>query len=142
MASLNSHRLVTRTMTSRSQNETKEATWAYNPTMAYSAKLSQGLRGKTICRVCLRRHDSVAHVPASRLAFLEDSWTGTADGITYVDSAARAADALTQEVLLTPIVGPQSSAELAPVGKMHMERGAQAPSTSVAGDSAPSCHPG
>jgi superfamily II DNA or RNA helicase len=45
----------------------------------------------------------VVRVSASRLASLEDSGTGTADGIVYVASAARVADALTQDVLLAPI---------------------------------------
>ena len=42
-------------------------------------------------------------VLASSLVSLEDSGTGTADGITYITSAARVVDALTQDVLLAPI---------------------------------------
>ena len=64
---------------------------------------TQTLWGETTCRVWLSGSDSVVRVPASRLASLEDSGTGTADGITYVASAARVADALTQDVLLAPI---------------------------------------
>jgi len=64
---------------------------------------SQTLWGETTCRVWLPGRDSVVRVPAARLAPLEDSGTGTADGIAYVASAARVADALTQDVLLAPI---------------------------------------
>ncbi len=64
---------------------------------------TQTLWGQTTCRVWLPGRDSVVRVPASRLASLEDSGTGTADGIAYVASAARVADALTRDVLLAPI---------------------------------------
>lgn len=64
---------------------------------------SQTLWGETTYRVWLPGRDSVVRVPASRLASLEDSGTGTADGIAYVASAARVANALTQDVLLAPI---------------------------------------
>jgi superfamily II DNA or RNA helicase len=64
---------------------------------------TQALWGETTCRVWLPGRDTVVRVPASRLASLEDSGTGTADSITYIASAARVADALTQDVLLAPI---------------------------------------
>ena len=64
---------------------------------------TQTLWGETTCRVWLPGRDSVVRIPASRLAPLEDSGTGTTDGIAYVVSAARVADALTQDVLLAPI---------------------------------------
>ena len=64
---------------------------------------SQTLWDDTTCRVWLPSSDSVVRVPASRLAPLTDSGTGTADGITYVAAAARVADALTKDMLIAPI---------------------------------------
>ena len=63
----------------------------------------QTLWGETTCRVWLPGRDTVIRVPASRLACLEESRLGSADGIAYVASAARVANALTQDVLLAPI---------------------------------------
>lgn len=65
----------------------------------------------------------------------QDSGTGTADGVTYVTSTVRIADALTQDVLLTPIEGPRLSVEFAPAGRMYVERRTQTRSSGVAGDS-------
>jgi SNF2 family DNA or RNA helicase len=45
----------------------------------------------------------VVRIPASRLKFLDNADTGSPNSITYVASAARVADALTQDVLLSPI---------------------------------------
>jgi len=83
----------------------KEALWWYSPDYGQLCQVieTQTLWGETTCRVWLPGRDSVVCVPASRLAPLEDSGTGTADGIAYVASAARVADALTQDVLLAPI---------------------------------------
>lgn len=64
---------------------------------------TQTLWGETTCRVWLPDRDSVVRVPTSRLAPLESLGTGTADSIVYIASAARVADALTQDVLLAPI---------------------------------------
>lgn len=64
---------------------------------------SQTLWGETTCRVWLLGLDSVVRIPVFRLSPLENSGTGTADGIAYVTVAARVADALTQDVLLVPI---------------------------------------
>jgi superfamily II DNA or RNA helicase len=61
------------------------------------------LWGETTCRVWLPDRDLVVRVPASKLTSLEESGAGTADNIVYVASAARVADALTQDVLLAPI---------------------------------------
>ena len=79
--------------------------WYFSPDHGQLCQVieTQTLWGETICRVWLPGRDSVVRVPASRLASLEDSGTGTADGIAYVASAARVADALTQDVLLAPI---------------------------------------
>ncbi|EFK08848.1 helicase C-terminal domain protein [delta proteobacterium NaphS2] len=79
--------------------------WYFSPDHEQLCQVieTQTLWGETTCRVWLPGRDSVVRVPASRLAPLEDSGTGTADGIAYVASAARVADALTQDVLLAPI---------------------------------------
>lgn len=79
--------------------------WYYSPDHGQLCQVieSQTLWGETTCRVWLPGRDSVVRVSAARLAPLEDSGTGTADGIAYVASAARVADALTQDVLLAPI---------------------------------------
>jgi len=61
------------------------------------------LWGETTCRVWLPGRDSVVRAPSSGLATLEDSGTGTADGIAYVASAACVADALTRDLLLASI---------------------------------------
>ena len=79
--------------------------WYFSPDHGQLCQVieTQSLWGETTCRVWLSGRDSVVRVPASRLASLEDSGTGTADGIAYIASAARIADALTQDVLLAPI---------------------------------------
>ena len=79
--------------------------WKYSPDHGQLCQVieSQTLWGETTIRVWLPGHDSVVCVPASRLSPLEDAGTGTAEGIAYVASAARVADALTQDVLLAPI---------------------------------------
>ncbi len=64
---------------------------------------SRTLWGETTCRVWLPSRESVVRLPGARLAPLVDAGTGTADPIAYVGSAARVADALTQDVLLAPI---------------------------------------
>lgn len=64
---------------------------------------TQTLWGETVCRVWLPGCDAVVRVPASRLASLEDSGTGTAEGIAYVAAAARVAETLTQAVLFAPV---------------------------------------
>ena len=84
---------------------TKNNQWAWSPDHGQLCQVieSQTLWGETTCRVWLPGRDSVVRVSAARLAPLEDAGTGTADGIAYVASAARVADALTQDVLLAPI---------------------------------------
>lgn len=79
--------------------------WYFSPDHGQLCQVidSQTLWGETTCRVWLPGRDSVVRVPASRLASLEDSGAGTADGIAYVTAAARIADALTQDVLLASI---------------------------------------
>jgi len=79
--------------------------WYFSPDHRQICQVieSQTLWGDTTYRVWLPGRDSVVCVPASRLASLEDSGTGTAEGIAYLASAARVADTLTQDVLLAPI---------------------------------------
>ncbi len=79
--------------------------WYFSPDHGQLCQVieSQTLWGETTCRVWLPGRDSVVRVSADRLAPLEDAGTGTADSIAYVASAARVADALTQDVLLAPI---------------------------------------
>jgi len=64
---------------------------------------TQTLWGETTCRVWLPGRDTVVRIPASRLKPLESAGTSSPDDIAYVAAAARVADALTQDVLLTPI---------------------------------------
>lgn len=64
---------------------------------------TQTLWGEKTCRIWLPGRETVVRVPASKLTSLEKSSAGTADGIVYIASAARVADALTQDVLLAPI---------------------------------------
>ena len=82
-----------------------ENTWYFSPDHGQPCQVieTQKLWGETTCRVWLPGRDSVVRVPASRLASLENSGAGTAEDIAYVASAARVADALTQDVLLAPI---------------------------------------
>jgi len=79
--------------------------WYYSLDHGQRCKVieAETLWGETTCRVWLPGSDSVVHVPASRLAPLGDSQTVTAESIAYVAAAARVADALTQDMLLSPI---------------------------------------
>jgi len=63
----------------------------------------QSLWGESVCRVWLPSSDSVVKVSASGLVPMEDAGTSSSGQIAYVTSAARVADALTQDVLLAPI---------------------------------------
>lgn len=63
----------------------------------------QTLWGETTCCVWLPGRDSVLRIPASRLKSLESAGTGLPDNIAYIAAAARVADALTQDVLLSSI---------------------------------------
>ena len=79
--------------------------WFYSPDHDQLCQVleSQTLWGQTTCRVWLPGRDSVVRIPVSRLSLLEDSGTCTDDGIAYVAAAARVADALNQDMLLSPI---------------------------------------
>lgn len=80
--------------------------WAYSKDYKQTCQVieTQTLWGETTCRVWLPGRDAVVSVPAFRLASLEDFGTGTADRIAYIASAARVANALTQDVLLAPLL--------------------------------------
>jgi len=79
--------------------------WQYSTVHNKACKVieTQTLWGEKICRVWLPDRDLVVRVPTSKLISLEKSGIGTADNIAYIASAARVADALTQDVLLAPI---------------------------------------
>lgn len=79
--------------------------WFYSPDHEQLCQVieTQTLWGDTTCRVWLPGSDSVVRIPAANLKALEDTATSTPTQITYVAAAARVADALTQDVLLSPI---------------------------------------
>ncbi|WP_208596396.1 SNF2-related protein [Desulfonatronospira thiodismutans] len=61
------------------------------------------LWGQDICRVWLPEQDAVVRVPAGALTPLEKGARYSTSAIIYISTAARIADALTQDVLLAPI---------------------------------------
>lgn len=83
----------------------KESLWRYSPDHEQICQVikTQTLWGEATCRVWLPGRDSVVRIPASKLVPLKDSRKGTSDDIVYVATAARIADALSQDVLLAPI---------------------------------------
>lgn len=58
---------------------------------------------KTTCRVWLPNQDTVVRVRADQLQNLSERTSKSPEDISYIASAARVADALTQDVLLAPI---------------------------------------
>ena len=74
--------------------------WFYSPDHGQLCNVieTQTLRGDTTCRVWLPGSDSVVRIPADNLQPLKDTATGTSAQITYAAAAARAADALTQDL--------------------------------------------
>jgi len=83
----------------------ENGSWCYSQDYGQICQVveSQTLWGDTTCRVWIPVSDSLVRVPASKLAPLGDSRTGTDESIAYVAAAARVADALTQDMLLAPI---------------------------------------
>jgi superfamily II DNA or RNA helicase len=59
--------------------------------------------GETICRVWLPARNFVTRTHASRLKPLKSAGTDSPESIAYVATAARVADALTEDILLAPI---------------------------------------
>ena len=87
-------------------SESRQASeWVYSPVHNSVCKVieAQTLWGETIYRVWLPGSDSVVRISASRLKSLESAGIGSSDNIAYIATAARVADALTQDVLLAPI---------------------------------------
>ncbi|MFO8089097.1 MAG: helicase-related protein [Desulfatiglandaceae bacterium] len=80
-------------------------TWYFSPDHGQICQVieTETIWGETTCRVLLLGNNSIVRVSASRLVSMEDAGTGTADSIAYIASAARVAEALTQDVLLAPI---------------------------------------
>ena len=79
--------------------------WYYSPEHGGLCRVieTQTLWGETVCRVWLPSKDAVVRLPAASLRPADEAPTATVDGIAYVATAARVADALTQDVLLAPI---------------------------------------
>jgi SNF2 family DNA or RNA helicase len=79
--------------------------WYYSPDHGQLCQVieAQTLWGETTCRVWLPGRDSVVRIPASRLKPIESADTTSPENIAYIATAARVADALTQDVLLAPI---------------------------------------
>ena len=82
-----------------------QGAWYYSPDHGQLCQVieAQTLWGEMTCRVWLPGSDSVVRIPASRLKPLESTGASSPDHIAYIASAARVADALTQDVLLAPI---------------------------------------
>ena len=82
--------------------------WLYSTQHRQTCKIldSETLWGETFCRVWLVDEDTVARVPASSLKPLDQLEPPTAATIAYVTAAARVADALNQDVLLSPLESP------------------------------------
>ena len=80
-------------------------TWQYSDDFQQLCKVieTQTLWGKTICRVWLPDRDTVVQVPMSRLKPLEKTAVNMPEYISYIASAARVVDALTQDILLAPL---------------------------------------
>lgn len=64
---------------------------------------TQTLWSETTYRVWFPDKDTVVRVQADRLRPLSEANINTSEAIAYIASAARVADALTQDVLLAPI---------------------------------------
>lgn len=67
---------------------------------------TQTLWGETVCRVWMPSKNAVVRISASRLKPLCEIAINNKHQIAYLASAARVADALTQDVLLAPIESP------------------------------------
>ncbi|MDD5509682.1 MAG: helicase-related protein [Dehalococcoidales bacterium] len=65
---------------------------------------TQTLWGDSFCRIWLPQQDKVVRIPASRLLPAIEARTCSTDYVAYVSAAARIAEALTQDVLLAPLV--------------------------------------
>ena len=103
MASLNSRRLVTRTIIFRSQNETEEAVWAYSSDHEKICVIIPGAPSRyNFPDVAKLARFGGLRTCAEAPSFW-DFGTGTVDGIAYVASATRVVGALSGLILLTHI---------------------------------------
>ena len=64
---------------------------------------TESLWGEAVCRIWLPDSDSVVRVPASRLKPISGAEMGSGEALVYIAAAARVSDALTQDILLSPI---------------------------------------
>lgn len=80
-------------------------TWVWSEEHGQSCQVieAQTLWGNTIYRVWLPTQDVVVRLSATQIKPLSAAQTPSANQITYIATAARIADALTQDVLLAPI---------------------------------------
>jgi superfamily II DNA or RNA helicase len=84
----------------------RETAWHYSEDHRQVCRVVETLEvwGERVCRVWLPREELIVRLPLNRLKPLSQAPTGSIDGLRYVASAARVADALSQEdVLLAPI---------------------------------------
>ncbi len=79
--------------------------WRYSPDHRQPCLVmeSHTLWGETVCWVWIPESNRVIQLPASKLEPLEKAPFCSPDYISYVATAARIADALTQDVLLAPL---------------------------------------
>jgi SNF2 family DNA or RNA helicase len=82
--------------------------WLYSTQHRQTCKIldSETLWGETFCRVWLVDEDTVARVPAGSLKPLDQLEPPNDATIAYVTAAARVADALNQDILLSPLESP------------------------------------
>lgn len=82
-----------------------ELLWKYSTIHNSICKVvdTQTLWGETYCRIWLPESNAIVRVPASSIRPLEGTAASSSDYTQYVASAARIADALTQDILLAPI---------------------------------------
>jgi len=82
-----------------------ELLWKYSTIHNSICKVidTQTLWGETYCHIWLPERNAIVRIPASNLRPLEGTIASSPDYIGYVASAARIAEALTQDILLAPI---------------------------------------
>jgi len=79
--------------------------WYYSPEHGELCRVieTQNLWGEIVCRVWLPGKDIVVRLPASQLRPVSEAGIRAVEEIIYRASAARVADALTQDVVLAPL---------------------------------------
>lgn len=83
----------------------KPGEWCHIPQQGRAGLImeTQTLWGETVCRVWFPDRNAVELVPAQRLRPAAEVAAPSADEIVYIATAARAAEALTRDVLLAPL---------------------------------------